>query len=880
MNPIQVGWSGVRFKPSAQTVRSRHQTTTVSSPVLTQSSSMLTTMPLASWQAQLGHKLRFGEDSGPKEKKDTIDPFLKDLLLVRVSLKTDMEELLPILLQARDDAYLGYVDKPEPRHLMYTMMMFAKTALHSPKLMDAAPSELQPVGLIFRQCADAVLPPSVRAGKSAEQLQYALEKGLEALKTLNFPKDKPVRKMKELGDNVNVSDELIKGLARFFRKHSKPEDRSLLNLGEFFRNGLVDKDASNQTIQASAIFNNIIKDAQSPLPLTHDPDKRAETPEEFKALLDKHYQGGKGIMSDQQYRAISRMLSKFKKASQGGMGISSPDAQKYLERLSFILEDYPWVESKTTLDARKTQTILDQDHWGLQKPKRKIVQHIAVLKELQDKGLPPLEGKIMCLVGPPGVGKTSLAQSVAKATGRKLAHVALGGVHEEAEIRGHRSTYIGALAGRIAKAFVEAGTQNPIIVLDEVDKMSQGNLHGDPTAALLEVLDPKQNKHFKDHFVGDDIPLDLSKSIILVTANYLERIPEALRDRMEMIQLDAYDEDEKVKIAEKFIVPKTQASMGLTDKDFQLPEKTVRRLIADYTFEAGVRDLQKKIKDLAEVTILNRQLGTPSKPQIEPADLEHLLEPPNTSVRLLKGHVLPDTVGRVNALVVMGDVAGKVESFLGTKRHQPLADPNAPGELVMTPLNKNLKDMTSDSVNNAFTWILDHADELGVTLPQGKRTTFTVTTERGGPVDGDSAGAAITTVALSTLTNRPIRHDVAMTGTISTHGRVLAIGGLKHKLRGAMNAGNGAVKVVFVPKENEDDLKHLPPIMANRFQVLDLAQVAPNQPDANALITKAVQDSQAVGKALVVMTDRIEPILNYTLLAPVTPSAQGQKQAS
>jgi endopeptidase La len=840
--------------------------------------------------AKMGGNIRFGADDPPAdppadpttdrpvevatEMPDTpVSPSImgrEDYMFVAARLNARMQEMAILTSNAKQDAYLGYAPEAEPKHVIARAMAFAIMALDHPELLKKAPTDLNTQESVLRQSLDMILPPEVRKGKNYAQLKRVVNKSLQELNEIIYDPDRPVRQMQEDVNRIQLHDEVFYILKEFFLANKNPDKWSLFEFSKHMRDVVPTLvDISSDTVRTAEIMEKTIAAAKEVKVSSGTVKHLAESPEDFNELLEQHYNGGKGNMTEQQYEVIGRLIQKFATNNQG------PEGAKYHERLNFLLEDYPWNTTGGTIDAKNTKRILDEDHWGLEKPKGKIIQHMAVLEDLKEKGLPPINGKILCLVGPPGVGKTSLAKSIARATGRNLAHVALGGVHEEAEIRGHRSTYIGALAGRVAKAFVEAGSQDPVLVLDELDKMSQGGHGGDPTAALLEVLDPNQNKRFKDHFVGDDIPLDLSKAIIMVTANFLEQIPGPLKDRLEIVQLEPYDEDEKVKITNKFLLPKIRKEYGLKDEEFRVPEKSVRTIINDYTFEAGVRGIDKMLRDLAEKSILSRRMGTGLITTMTGSRIVKLLEPPDTSISLLKGEVLKEnTVGRSNGLVVMGDIGGKVGNFLATARTEDLKEPEMPGELVLTPVNKNLKDMTSDSVNNSLSWIQDHREQLGITVPKGKKIIVTVTTERGGPVDGDSAGAAITCAVVSALRKEPFRYDVAMTGTISTHGRVLAIGGLKHKLRGVLNAGEGVIKTVFVPKENEPDLKLLPKVLADKFATLDLTQKTGSPGEIKQIITAATEASASKGKTLVILNDRIEPILNYSLVRSAQPPAK------
>lgn len=449
----------------------------------------------------------------------------------------------------------------------------------------------------------------------------------------------------------------------------------------------------------------------------------------------------------------------------------------------------PWNEySKDTISISQAEKILDNQHAGLKKAKERIIEFLAAKKFSKDLNRSP----IICLVGPPGVGKTSLAQSIAKSLHREFARISLGGIRDEAEIRGHRRTYIGALPGKIIQAMRKAKTVNPVILLDEIDKISR-DIHGDPAAALLEVLDPEQNKNFIDHFL--DVEYDLSKVMFIATANMYEGIPYPLLDRMEVIYLSGYTDDEKITISKKFLIPKGLKEHGLTDKQFSIPEKLLKFVISHYTKEAGVRQLERVIfklmrkaiqvllkdKDKKKVTItdalVREWLGYPKfKPT--PRDQQ------KNRVGLATGLAWTEVGGEIMEIETIA-IPGK-------------------GNVTLTG---QLGEVMQESAQAALSYIRSRAQELGIAPNFNSSRDIHVHIPEGAtPKDGPSAGTAMCVALISALTKNPPRADVAMTGEITLRGRVLAVGGLKEKLLAAEQQG---IKLAIVPKENMDDIEEI-----------------------------------------------------------------------
>ncbi|WP_300330362.1 endopeptidase La [Fusobacterium sp.] len=454
-----------------------------------------------------------------------------------------------------------------------------------------------------------------------------------------------------------------------------------------------------------------------------------------------------------------------------------------------VLLDLPWKKmTKDDLDIEKASEILDRDHYGLKEVKDRILDYLAV-KKLN----PKMKGTIICLVGPPGVGKTSIAKSIADAMGRKFVRVSLGGVRDEAEIRGHRRTYIGSMPGRIMKAMKLAGTKNPFILLDELDKMAS-DFKGDPASAMLEVLDPEQNIHFEDHYV--DVPFDLSEAFFLGTANDLRNIPEPLIDRMEIISLSSYTEYEKLHIAKKYLIKQIQAENGLNDVKINISDKVVLKIINEYTREAGVRNLKREINNLFRKIARKVVKENIDKLTISTTNLEKYLGKAKFRPEKLKEREYK--VGIVNGLAwtAVGGVTLEVQGVL------------IPGKGQLT-LTGTLGNVMKESGEVAFTYVKSNFKKYNINEKDflENKNIHLHFPEGATPKDGPSAGITITTAILSVLTGREIRQDIAMTGEITITGEVLAIGGVKEKVIGAYRAG---IREVILPEDNRVDTDEIP----------------------------------------------------------------------
>jgi ATP-dependent Lon protease len=454
--------------------------------------------------------------------------------------------------------------------------------------------------------------------------------------------------------------------------------------------------------------------------------------------------------------------------------------------LEWILS-LPWeATTEDDLDLDKARTILDEDHYDLEKVKERIVEHLAVSKLKQD-----LSGPILCFVGPPGVGKTSLGQSIARALGRKFVRISVGGVRDEAEIRGHRRTYIGAMPGTIIRALRDAESKNPVFMIDEIDKMG-ADWRGDPSSAMLEVLDPAQNSSFRDHYL--DLPFDLSRVLFICTANMLETIPPPLLDRMEVIRLSGYTEDEKLGIAKRYLVPKQLEAHGLDADQLSLGDKALRLVIGEYTREAGVRNLDREIAAICRKAASEIATGKRKRVRVDERRVRSWLGRRRFTSEALKRTSDPGVATGLAVTPVGGDVL-----FI-----EATAMPGD-GKLIVTG---QLGDVMRESAQAALSWIRGHARDLGLEEDWFEGKDVHIHVPAGAvPKDGPSAGIALATALASLALGRPVSEDVAMTGEITLTGQVLPVGGVREKVLAAQRAG---ITIVVLPKENEGDLDDLP----------------------------------------------------------------------
>ncbi len=519
-------------------------------------------------------------------------------------------------------------------------------------------------------------------------------------------------------------------------------------------------------------------------------DETAAEIEELKKAIDE------AGMPEETHKHALKELKRLERMGEGSAEGSM--LRTYLEWLS----ELPWKDSdKKEIDIAEARRVLDEDHFGLEKIKRRILEYLAVRK-LNPSGKSP----ILCFVGPPGVGKTSLGQSIARATGRKFQRIALGGVHDEAEIRGHRRTYIGALPGNVIQAIRRAESTHTLLMFDEIDKLGQGGFHGDPASALLEVLDPEQNSKFRDNYLGVDF--DLSKVMFITTANMLDTIPGPLRDRMEIIHLPGYTEEEKMEIAKRYLVKRQLEANGLASADpavenVKMSDEALRAIIREYTREAGVRNLEREIGSVFRNAAMKYAEGLSGKLEIKPQDLQPILGARRFENEVVQRTAVPGVATGLAWTSVGGDIlfieASKVPGS---------------GKLILTgQLGEVMKESAQAALTLARNFLGDafEKSDIHIHVPAGAT-----------PKDGPSAGVAMFLALVSLLTGVPVRSEVAMTGEISLRGLVLPIGGVKEKTLAALRAG---IKTVMLPKRNEKDLEEVPPEARAKLEFVLLERV-------------------------------------------------------
>ncbi|MDT3428857.1 ATP-dependent Lon protease [Paenibacillus forsythiae] len=523
-----------------------------------------------------------------------------------------------------------------------------------------------------------------------------------------------------------------------------------------------------------------------------------DLPERVKEKIDKE---------------IDRLEKMPASSAEGGV------IRNYVEMLLSL----PWNDwTEDDLDIAKAEQVLDEDHYGLDKPKERVLEYLAVQKLVKS-----LKGPILCLVGPPGVGKTSLARSIARSLNRKFVRISLGGVRDEAEIRGHRRTYVGAMPGRIIQGMKTAGSLNPVFLLDEIDKMAS-DFRGDPSAALLEVLDPEQNNTFSDHFV--EIPFDLSNVMFVTTANAVHNIPRPLLDRMEMLYIPGYTELEKLQIASRYLLPKQKKNHGLEDGQLVIEEGTLLSVIREYTRESGVRNLEQQVAALCRKAAKQIVSGEKETVSISPGDIKDYLGTAKYRYGMVE---LEDQIGTVTGLA-WTEVGG--DTLLIEVTVLP-----GSGKLILTG---QLGDVMKESAQAAFSYTRSKAEEFGIPSDFYEKNDIHIHIPEGAiPKDGPSAGITIATALVSALTKRQVSKDVAMTGEITLRGRVLPIGGLKEKSLAAHRAG---YKKILLPKDNERDLKEIPESVKNDVEFVPVSHM--DQVLHHALVAKiadqAVQSLQ------------------------------------
>ncbi len=511
-------------------------------------------------------------------------------------------------------------------------------------------------------------------------------------------------------------------------------------------------------------------------------EELGEGAEERPDLVELREKVTQAKMSEEAREAADRELERLENMN--------PAAAEYNVSRTYLewLVEVPWLEATSeTIDVKEAQRVLDEDHYDLEDVKERIVEYLAVRKLRAD-----IKGPILCFVGPPGVGKTSLGKSIARATGRKFHRISLGGVRDEAEIRGHRRTYVGALPGRIIQGIKRAGVNNPIFMLDEIDKLGSGGaFRGDPSSAMLEVLDPEQNDTFSDHYL--EVPFDLSNVVFITTANVLDTIPPALLDRMEVIRLAGYTKKEKLHIARRYLVPRQRDEHGLTTEQFSISDAALEQIIDGYTREAGVRNLERQIGAVARKIARKVSEGDDSPPNVSMRNLENLLGP-----RLFYSDVAQRTGQPGVVCGLAWTQAGGDILFIEASK--------MPGASQLT-MTGQLGDVMKESGMAALSWVRSHAQQLGIDPNFYEKTEIHLHVPAGAvPKDGPSAGVSMATAIVSLLTGRTVKPNVAMTGEITLRGKVLPIGGVKEKVVAARAAG---IDTVILPLRNQAQVEQV-----------------------------------------------------------------------
>ncbi len=519
-------------------------------------------------------------------------------------------------------------------------------------------------------------------------------------------------------------------------------------------------------------------------------DEKAREIEEFRGKIKKAKMPAEA--EKESTKQLSRLEQMHSDAAEASM------VRTYLDWLT----ELPWSKStKDSLDIKKAKEVLDEDHYDLQKVKERILEHLAVGK-LKKK----LRGPILCFVGPPGVGKTSLGKSIARALGRKFVRISLGGLRDEAEIRGHRRTYVGALPGRIIQGIKQAGTNNPVFMMDEVDKIGM-DFRGDPSAALLEVLDPEQNYSFSDHYLN--LSFDLSNVMFITTANLIDPVPSALKDRMEVIRLSGYSEQEKLRIARQFLVPRQLEENGISEKDLQFTDQAILQIIIQYTKEAGLRNLEREIASVCRKVARRIAEGEKGSFKLTQGSLSKYLGPPK---------YLPESEQEVDEVGVATGLAWTEAG--GEVLYVETSVMKGSGKLTITG---HLGEVMKESAQASLSYARSRAKQFDIDPDFFKKMDVHIHVPAGAiPKDGPSAGVTMATALISALSKAPVRKDVAMTGEITLRGKILPVGGLKEKALAALQA---KIKTVVIPKDNKKDLEEIPRSLRRSVNFLPVAHM-------------------------------------------------------
>jgi ATP-dependent Lon protease len=625
-----------------------------------------------------------------------------------------------------------------------------------------------------------------------EALQYLPQVGSELAGTLGSL-ESPARLADLVASVLDVAPKVRLGILETFDLRSRL-DRLIALVSERLQVLRLSHEISQQTREAmgerqrEAILREQLRTIQREL--GEDAEGTAELEELAEALDEASLPEAVAREADRELKRLRRL--------QPGQGEYAM-LRSYLE----LLAELPWNrldEEHIDLDAARLQ--LDADHFGLDRIKRRILEYLAVRK-LNPQGRAP----ILCFVGPPGVGKTSLGQSIAAATGRRFARVALGGVHDEAEIRGHRRTYIGAMPGNVIQALRKAGTRNPVLLLDEIDKTAGGGFHGDPAAALLEVLDPAQNLSFRDNYLGVDF--DLSQVLFVCTANSLEGMPRPLLDRMEVIEVPSYTQEEKLAIARRYLLGRQLEQNGLDEHTCEIADDTLERLIAAYTREAGVRHLEREISAVCRSVAMRVASGEPTPIRVEAAELDGILGPQRFEQEVALRTSVPGVATGLAWTPVGGDIL-----FIEASRVP------GSGRLILTG---QLGEVMKESAQAAWSLAKARMESLGVAQDLFEKHDLHLHVPAGAtPKDGPSAGVAMYLAIVSLLTGRAVRHDLAVTGEISLRGLVLPVGGIKEKVLAALRSG---VSTVMLPARNRKDLHDIPSEQRERLRFVFIEQL-------------------------------------------------------
>jgi len=649
---------------------------------------------------------------------------------------------------------------------------------------------------------ESVVSDDINVTKEAETFAFNLARKFEKLLVLNKRDlSESVTNIKKLNNPSQIADNIASNLnISIFEKQELFEIKDLKKRLEKISN-LVEKETSVISVEKKirGRVKNQMEKTQREYYLNEQLKAIQKELGEIDEGKDEVTNLSKLIAKAKMPKPVQdKCLSELKKLkSMSPMSAEATVVRNYLDWMT----ELPWSnKSKINTDLKRAQSSLDEDHFGLDKVKERIIEFLAVQKRIQK-----MKGPILCLVGPPGVGKTSLGKSIAKATGRQFIRISLGGIRDEAEIRGHRRTYIGSLPGKIIQMMKKAGTKNPLFLLDEIDKVGN-DYRGDPSSALLEALDPEQNKEFNDHYL--EVDYDLSDVMFVTTANTLNILPPLL-DRMEVIRLPGYTEDEKVNIAQKYLIPKQSVDNGLKKGEWEITKEINKKIIRNYTRESGVRNLEREISKIARKTVKKIDAKEKTSNPIKEKDLEKFLGVERFKYGERESH---DGIGVVTGLAwteVGGEIL-KIETAV------------MPGKGKMQ-ITGQLGEVMQESVKAAKSFIRSKSLEYGIIPPIFEKKDFHIHVPEGAtPKDGPSAGVGMVTSIVSAITEIPVKKDVAMTGEITLRGIVLPIGGLKEKLLAAHRAG---IKTVLIPHDNEKDLSEIPEVIKKSIKIISVKNV-------------------------------------------------------